>query len=72
MVRLSLSLEKRYRRKDGKYALRISLARNGHTHYISLGVFVKEEDWDTEQKQKIAAVGEFANCCNFFIIILSG
>lgn len=64
MVRLNLLLEKRYKRKDGKFALKISLARNGHTFYISLGVFIKEEDWD-KIAQKIT--GENNRTINNFV-----
>ena len=48
MVKISLRLDKRYRLSDGKYPVKMAVARNGKTLYVPVGLTLKEEDWDAK------------------------
>lgn len=52
MVRINIKIEKRYKRKDGRSTLKISIHHNGKTLYAPTNVFVKAEEWD-EAGQRI-------------------
>lgn len=45
-MKINVKLDKRYRLANGKYAVKLSVSRNGKTFYIPLGIEVREEDWD--------------------------
>ena len=51
-MKITVKLDKRYRLISGKYAVKLSIARNGKTLYIPLGIEVKEEDWDATGKNQ--------------------
>ena len=46
MVKVSLRIDKRYKLSDGKYPVKLTIARKGKTLYIPLGVSVEEKNWD--------------------------
>lgn len=46
MVRINIKLEKRYKRKDGRFTLKITIHHNGKTLYAPTNVFIDEADWD--------------------------
>lgn len=49
-MKITVRLDKRYRLANGKYPVKISVARNGRTFYIPLNIEVREEDWDAKAK----------------------
>ena len=51
-MKITVKLDKRYRLTNGKYAVKLSISRNGKTLYIPLGIEVKEEDWDATGKNQ--------------------
>lgn len=46
MIKVTVKLDKRYRLKNGKYPLKIKVARNGGAFYISTGFELEEREWD--------------------------
>lgn len=46
MVRINIKLEKRYKRKDGRFTLKNTIHHNGKTLYAPTNVFIDEADWD--------------------------
>lgn len=53
MVKISLRLDKRYKLSNGKYAVKIAVARNGKTLYIPLNLALKEEDWTDKNQNHV-------------------
>ena len=51
-MKISVKLDKRYRLASGKYPVKLSIARNGRTLYVPLGIEVREEDWDAEGRNQ--------------------
>lgn len=51
-MKITLKLDKRYRLSNGCYSVKLSVARNGRTFYVPLGVEVREEDWDYNAKNQ--------------------
>ena len=49
-MKITVRLDKRYQLANGKYPVKISVARNGRTFYVPLGIEVHEEDWDADAK----------------------
>ncbi len=49
-MKITVRLDKRYRLANGRYPVKIAIARNGHTFYIPVGVEVSEEDWNASAK----------------------
>lgn len=49
-MKISVKLDKRYRLANGKYPVKLSVARNGRTFYVPLNIEVREEDWDINAK----------------------
>lgn len=47
MVKVSIRLDTRRRKRDGTFPLKLAVSRK-HTFYVPLGVDVREEDWDEE------------------------
>lgn len=45
-MKINVRLDKRYRLSNGKYAVKLTISRNGRTLYLPLGIEVREEDWD--------------------------
>ncbi len=45
-IHSKIYLDKRHKRVDGTYALKVGISKNGSTAYISLGVFVFPSQWD--------------------------
>ena len=45
-MKINVRLDKRYRLANGKYAVKLTISRNGRTLYLPLGIEVREEDWD--------------------------
>lgn len=45
-MKITVKLDKRYKLSNGKYAVKLSISRNGKTLYVPLGIEVREEDWD--------------------------
>lgn len=54
MAKINIILDKRYRRKDNTYPLKITIFR-GKTIYIPINIYIKEEDWDKVKQQLIGA-----------------
>lgn len=54
MVKISVVLDKRYKRKDNTYPLKISVYRS-KTFYIPINIYVKAEEWDKVKQQLIGA-----------------
>lgn len=46
MVKISLRLDKRYSLSNGKYAVKLAIARNGKTLYIPLNLILSENEWN--------------------------
>ena len=46
MIKVTVKLDKRYRLKNGKYPLKIKVARNGGAFYLSTGFELEEKEWD--------------------------
>lgn len=46
MIKVTVKLDKRYRLKNGKYPLKIKVARNGAAFYIPTGFELEEKEWD--------------------------
>jgi site-specific recombinase XerD len=51
-MKITVKLDKRYRLSNGKYPVKLSIARNGKTLYLPLGIEVREEDWDKSGKNQ--------------------
>ncbi len=51
-MKITVKLDKRYRLSNGKYAVKLSVSRNGKTLYIPLGIEVREEDWEPTGKNQ--------------------
>lgn len=51
-MKITIKLDKRYRLANGCYPVKLSVARNGKTFYVPLGVEVREEDWDENAKNQ--------------------
>ena len=49
-MKITVRLDKRYRLSNGKYPVKLSIARNGRTFYVPLGIEVREEDWNANAK----------------------
>ena len=49
-MKLSVRLDKRYQLANGKYPVKMALARNGKTMYIPLNIKVRAEDWNQSAK----------------------
>jgi len=67
-MKITIKLDKRYRLANGCYSVKLSVARNGKTFYVPLGIEVREEDWDESAKNQnyIKNVKE-RNALNMFI-----
>lgn len=50
MVKISVKIDKRYRLANGKYTVKISIARNGKTFYVPLNIEIGEKDWNASAK----------------------
>ncbi len=46
MIKVTVKLDKRYRLKNGRYPLKIKVARNGSAFYIATGFELEEKEWD--------------------------
>ena len=51
-MRITVRLDKRYRLANGKYPVKLAIARNGKTLYVPVGVDVAEEDWDADARNQ--------------------
>lgn len=49
-MKITIRLDKRYQLANGKYPVKISVARNGKIFYVPLDIEVKESDWDASAK----------------------
>ena len=49
-MKLSVRLDKRYQLANGKYPVKLVLARNGKTMYVPLNIDVRAEDWNQKAK----------------------
>lgn len=56
MVKVTLRLDKRYRLSDGKFPVKLAVARNGKTLYVPINLTIKEEDWDAKATNHIKNV----------------
>ena len=55
MAKIGIRLENRYKIKDGRFALKISIHHNGKTFYVSTNLYINSKDWDKD-KQSIKGV----------------
>lgn len=49
-MKITVRLDKRYRLSNGKYPVKLAIARNGQTLYLPVNVEVREEDWNPNAK----------------------
>lgn len=61
MVRINIKLENRYRRKDGRSTLKISVHCNGKTYYIPLNLYINSTDWDKDGQRIIGTQNRSLN-----------
>jgi hypothetical protein len=55
-VKITIRLDKRYKQKDGKYPLKLFIARKT-TFRLSIGITVLPENWD-EKKEEVINIPE--------------
>lgn len=48
-MKINIKLDTRYKRKDGKYPLKISIFRENRTLYIPLDIFIQKDEWDKKK-----------------------
>lgn len=51
MVQIGVKLDKRKRKKDGTFPLKISVHRNGKTLYIPLNISLHEDEWNAKKEE---------------------
>lgn len=52
-MKITLRLDKRYRLANGKYPVKLAVARGGKTLYVPLNLSVDEADWDADSVNHI-------------------
>lgn len=50
MTKINIKIEKRYVRKDGRSALRVSVYHNNKTMYIRTNIYVFAKDWNADKQ----------------------
>lgn len=53
MIKVSIRLDKRYRLKNGKFPVRIKIARKENVLYLPTGYELEENEWDAESQKVI-------------------
>lgn len=53
MIKVSIRLDKRYRLKNGKFPVRIKIARKENILYLPTGYELEENEWDAESQKVI-------------------
>lgn len=53
MVQIGVRLDKRKKKKDGTYPLKISVHRDGKTLYIPLNISLQEDEWNAKKEEII-------------------
>ena len=54
MAKINIILDRRYKRKDNTYPLKITIFRD-KTIYIPINIYIKEEEWDKVRQQIIGS-----------------
>ena len=57
MIKVSIRLDKRYRLKNGKFPVRIKIARKENVLYLPTGYELEENEWDAESQKVIKRAG---------------
>ncbi len=47
-MKITVRLDKRYKHNDGKYSVKIAIARNGSTLYVPTGIDIEEKYWEKD------------------------
>lgn len=58
MIKLSLRLDKRYRLANGKYPVKIAIARNGKTLYLPLNFSIEESNWNPSSLNHVKNIAQ--------------
>ena len=61
MTKINIKIEKRYIRKDGRSALRISVYHNNKTMYIRTNIYVSAKDWNADKQVIMGAQNRTLN-----------
>lgn len=61
MTKINIKIEKRYIRKDGRSALRISVYHNNKTMYIRTNIYVFAKDWNADKQVIMGAQNRTLN-----------
>lgn len=53
MIKITIRLDKRYRLNNGRYPVKLAVARNGKTLYVPLNIELDETDWDADSENHV-------------------
>ena len=61
MAKINIILDRRYKRKDNTYPLKITIFRD-KTIYIPINIYIKEEEWDKVKITQNKVISYLTRC----------